>query len=130
MAQQRTVVHTDDLDGKPLGAGDHHRELFAVNGYVYEIDLSTKHRSTFLAALEKYASHGHVVGRLNKLGQVTTPRGKRTHLTRESLLEIRNWARANGYPDLAERGRIPAEVQQAYDLAHGGSTRNGSTPTG
>ena len=36
----------------------------------------------------------------------------------EQLQQIRLWARSNGYPDLSDRGRIPAEVEAAFEAAH------------
>lgn len=35
-------------------------------------------------------------------------------------MDIREWAKAHGY-DLADKGRIPAEVHHAYDQAQSGS---------
>lgn len=31
---------------------------------------------------------------------------------------LRDWVRANGWPNLGDRGRIPADAQAAYDAAH------------
>ena len=35
----------------------------------------------------------------------------------EDVGAIREWARENGY-EVAERGRIPAEIKDAYHAAH------------
>jgi hypothetical protein len=36
----------------------------------------------------------------------------------EQLEATRSWARANGWPELSSRGRIPGAVQAAFDAAH------------
>jgi hypothetical protein len=32
---------------------------------------------------------------------------------------VREWARANGWPDISDRGKLPEGVQEQYDAAHG-----------
>lgn len=34
---------------------------------------------------------------------------------------VRTWAKANGWPDLADRGNLSAEIIAAYQAANGGS---------
>lgn len=34
------------------------------------------------------------------------------------LQEIRDWCRANGWPNIKDKGRIVSEAQAAYDAAH------------
>jgi hypothetical protein len=34
--------------------------------------------------------------------------------------EVRAWARANGWPDLKDRGTLPVEAREAFDAAHDG----------
>lgn len=34
--------------------------------------------------------------------------------------EMRTWARANGHPELGERGRVPAEIKEAFFVANPG----------
>lgn len=38
--------------------------------------------------------------------------------SKEELDAIRTWARANGWPDIKDRGRINTDAQAAYDAAH------------
>lgn len=49
----------------------------------------------------------------------------------ETAPSIREWARQNGWPALAERGKLPRAVHAAYQAAHPGvqaePTRNGTT---
>lgn len=47
-------------------------------------------------------------------GSVIVTAGRRD---REELDRRRTWARANGWPTLSNRGRIPAEAEAAYDAA-------------
>lgn len=44
---------------------------------------------------------------------------KRSTSKRKDQSAIRTWARANGWPDLADRGRMPVAVAEAYAKAHG-----------
>lgn len=48
----------------------------------------------------------------------TTSSTKGTKRSKEELDEIRTWAKANGWPDLKDRGRIPQEVEDAYNAAN------------
>lgn len=48
----------------------------------------------------------------------TTSPTKGARRSKEELDEIRTWAKANGWPDIKDRGRIPAEVEDAYNAAN------------
>jgi len=43
--------------------------------------------------------------------------GRRTVGGRQRSVDIRSWARTQGF-ELSDRGRIPANVEQEYDAAH------------
>ena len=45
-------------------------------------------------------------------------RPERRGVPKDKARWSRERARANRWPDLGDRGRVPAEVQQAYDAAH------------
>lgn len=38
----------------------------------------------------------------------------------DQVQAIRAWARVSGWPDIANRGRVPREIVQAFAEAHGG----------
>jgi hypothetical protein len=50
---------------------------------------------------------------------------QRTPAGRLQSAEIRDWARDNGWPGLSSRGKLPAEVREAYEAAHGGPAERG-----
>jgi hypothetical protein len=94
----------DDIDGKVLR--EHETVTYAVDGINYEFDASPKHARQFRNDLEMYVQASRRVA-----GAPT--RTKRPTETSADRRLIREWAAANGY-DLATRGRIPAEVREAY----------------
>lgn len=49
-------------------------------------------------------------------------------MTTPDTSDVRTWARKNGY-DVADRGRLPAEVTEAYQSAHGGAAKKKATPS-
>lgn len=109
MAQRVQVVLEDDLDG---GKADE-TVSFSLDGVSYEIDLSTKNAHKFRDAFALYVgSARRVGGRRRKSGSTRS-----SSRTAGSSAEIREWARNNGW-DIPERGRIAAEVREAYEAAH------------
>jgi len=106
MAKRTIVQLIDDLDGKSIDKGGE-TVLFALDGVEYEIDLSTKNAKALRAAFADFVPNARRVGR--KTGRA----GQRTRT--ESTREIRDWARSNGWPELSDRGRVPTDVQEAWD---------------
>lgn len=102
----RSVVESD-LSGK-TGASTF---TFAVGDTMYEIDLTKDEREEFENYLKGYA----------KKGRKAVPEPEKKPLvpetTPEERVEIRKWGRENGF-EVPERGKIPKEVQRAYDKAH------------
>jgi hypothetical protein len=112
MAQRVNVVLVDDLDG-----GDAAETVtFALDGVDYEIDLSDKHAGELREALALYVGHARrSAGR--RRGSVRRTRAAGSAQGGASAAEIREWARENGW-DVPERGRVSAEVREAYTAAH------------
>lgn len=111
MAQRVHVVLVDDIDG-----GDAAETVsFGLDGVDYEIDLSAQHAGQLREALALYIGHGRRTGGRKRSGQrggaATAGKGG------TSAAEIRDWARANGW-DVPARGRVSAEVREAYAAAH------------
>jgi hypothetical protein len=110
MAQRVNVVLVDDLDG-----GDAAETIsFALDGVDYEIDLSEKHAGELRNALSLYIGHGR---RRRKSPAGGSARAASAATAGPSASEIRAWARENGW-EVPERGRVAAEVREAYAAAH------------
>ncbi len=108
MAQKVEITLVDDIDE---GHADENVR-FALDGVSYEIDLSAAHAAELREALGVYMSNGRrVTGRVTKGRTAPTAKG-------QDVGQIRRWARENGYP-VRERGRIQAEIQEAYYRANG-----------
>ncbi|MGH3332552.1 MAG: histone-like nucleoid-structuring protein Lsr2 [Nocardioidaceae bacterium] len=105
MAQKINVVLVDDMDG----SGADETVSFGLDGTEYEIDLSQVNAAELRAALAPYVDAGRKVGGRRRRSQ--RPSGG------PSPSEIRQWARENGW-DVPERGRVSAEVREAYAAAH------------
>jgi hypothetical protein len=99
-------VLVDDLDGTDA----EETVSFAIDGSNYEIDLSKANATELRQALAPYIQAGRKVsgGRRRK--------GQRAAAA-TSASDIRQWARENGW-DVPDRGRVSAEVREAYAAAH------------
>ena len=111
MAQRVNVVLVDDIDGTDASE----TVGFALDGVDYEIDLSDKHASELREALSLYVGHGRRTGGRRK----STKRGASASSSSEGVTaaDIRAWARENGW-EVPERGRVSAEVREAYGAAN------------
>ena len=106
MAQQTTVRFIDDLDGADAaGTFD-----FALDGRQYQIDLSDENATKLRDALAPYVAHARPVS--SRSGRRTSKAGNGP-----AASEIRAWARDNGFT-VPDRGRVAAEVREAYAAAH------------
>lgn len=112
MAQKVNIVLVDDIDGTDATQ----TVSFGLDGANYEIDLNDENASALREALAAYVGHGRKVGR----GGGGAKRGGGRAAAAAggtSAKEIREWARDNGFT-VPERGRIPADVREAYESAH------------
>lgn len=109
MAQKVHIVLEDDIDGSEATQ----TVTFALDGTSYEIDLNDKNAAGLRDALATYVGHGRKVSGAR--------RGRRSagsaSANGTSAKEIREWARSNGHK-VPERGRIPAEVREAFEAAN------------
>ena len=111
MAQRVQVLLEDDIDGSEATA----TVQFGLDGTTYEIDLSDKNSAALRKALAKFVEHGRKVSK----GRPTTSGSKGKANTGGPKPDVvREWAKGHGFENLPERGRIPQEVQEAYDKAH------------
>lgn len=107
MAQRVNVILVDDIDGSDADETVN----FSLDGADYEIDLTSEHASELRNALSLYVGYARKVGGRRTKGQRSSATGS------VSAADIRQWARENGF-DVPERGRVSAEVREAYAAAH------------
>lgn len=118
MAKHMDVYYTDDLTGERVTPDAVEHVTFSLDGASYEIDLSPESADKLRSTLAGYVTAGRKVG------------GKPVATTRKPAVrkasdgdkpDIRGWALAQGMK-VADRGRIPLNVQEAYDQAHKAGT--------
>ena len=109
MAQKVHIVLVDDLDGSEASE----TVSFGLDGTSYEIDLNDENAAKLRDALAGFIGHARKASSGPRRGRRSTGGGA----TGPSAREIRDWARSNGY-DVPDRGRVSAEVRQAFDAAH------------
>lgn len=105
MATKTNITISDDIDGTEGAKG----VTFSVNGNSWEIDLSDKNFAALEKALDPYMKAGRKTG---------SARVRRSSGSGAEGAKIRAWATANGY-EVSERGRISAEIREAYVAANG-----------
>ncbi|MEV6241027.1 Lsr2 family protein [Lentzea sp. NPDC051838] len=116
MAQKVLVQLSDDLDGTV--ADDIETISFALDGVVYEIDLKQGNAQKLRDGLADFvASARKTGGRSRRVAAGVVRKVAGEGRTKEQSQAIRQWAKVNGY-DLSDRGRIPASVIDAFELAH------------
>ena len=111
MAQKIHITLVDDIDHSTADEN----VTFGLDGVNYEIDLSADNAQSLRDALSKYIAAGRRVGgrAVKGRGPATAPKGT------GDVAQIRAWARDNGFT-VHERGRIQAEIRDAYYAAQGG----------
>lgn len=112
MAKQ--MVFVDDLTGEP-GAST---RSVVFDGTTYEIDLTDASFDKLREALRPFLE----AGRVARNGSASRSRSKAPVRKPQQLADapstIRAWADSNGV-ECPRRGRIPASVVDAYELAKG-----------
>jgi hypothetical protein len=108
MAQKVHIVLVDDIDQSDA----EETVTFGLDGKEYAIDLNTKNARSLRDALAPYVAHGRPVS-----GRGGRRSSAKAAASGTAPAEIRSWARANGF-DVPERGRVAAEVREAYAAAH------------
>ncbi|WP_224387805.1 Lsr2 family protein [Pseudonocardia sp. ICBG1293] len=111
MAQIKEVRLVDDLTGD---AADETIE-FGLDGRNYEIDLSDGNARKLRDVLADYVAAARRAGgaaRRRSSGS-SGAAARRPSVDREQNQAIREWARNRGMK-VSDRGRIPAEVLEAY----------------
>lgn len=104
MAQRIQVILVDDITG-----GDATETVnFALDNVSYEIDLSAENAAKLRQDFETWVNAGR---------RVSSRRGSASRARSNDSAKVRAWAKDNGYA-VSERGRISAEIREAYTKAH------------
>ncbi|WP_067779983.1 histone-like nucleoid-structuring protein Lsr2 [Actinomyces vulturis] len=107
MAQKIQTILVDDLDH-----GEAHETVtFALDGVSYEIDLSDEHAAELRADFAKWTEPARRVS-----GRRVS--GRRRSSGPGETAKIREWAKSQNMT-VSERGRVSAEVRDAYYAAQG-----------
>jgi len=115
MAQKVNIVLVDDLDGTEATE----TVSFGLDGTSYEIDLNDANAASLREALSGYVGHARKVAGGGRRTRRSSGGGSSSSSSSSSsnTKDVREWAKAQGM-EVSERGRISADVQQAYDAAH------------
>ena len=107
MAQKVHIVLVDDIDQTDA----EETVSFGLDGKEYAIDLNSKNARALRDALAPYVAHARAVSGRSARRTSSKP------ASGTAPAEIRAWARDNGF-DVPDRGRVSAEVRDAYAAAH------------
>jgi len=123
MAQKVIVEMVDDLDG--TASEGISTVSFSLDGADYEIDLNNANAESLRETLAEFiAAARRTGGRVRRNAGSTKVARSRPAASREQTRAIREWARENGF-ELADRGRIPANVIEAFDEAQSPKGKRG-----
>lgn len=108
VAQKVNIILVDDLDGSEADE----TVTFGLDGTTYEIDLTDSNAAALRDALAGYVGHARKVTGARRARKTVG-----SSSSSSNTKDVRDWAKAQGMA-VSERGRISADVQQAYDTAH------------
>lgn len=113
------VEFIDDMDGSEVSESDIETIAFTWDGAAYEIDLKPANAKKFAAAVKPYVDSARRArrGSSSHSGGSSRRAGGGSGRSKDQLQAIRDWATSQGY-EVAPRGRIKAEVIEAFDAAH------------
>ena len=111
MAKKVQVLLVDDID-KSFPADE--TVSFSLDGVSYEIDLTSGNAAKLRDDLAVWIGHAERTGG-RRSGSRPASKGSGR---KPDLGAVRAWARDNGH-QVSDTGRISAQVQAAYDKAHG-----------
>ncbi|MCA0306476.1 MAG: Lsr2 family protein [Actinobacteria bacterium] len=109
MAKRVQVIHTDDIDGSEAAE----TIAFALDGINYSIDLSTENAKKLRDAFAPFIA----AGERDRNSSARRAGSSRRKSSGTAATDIRAWAAAQGM-QVSARGRVSAEVREAYERAH------------
>ena len=108
------ITHLCDISGVEIPEDTAKIVLRVQNGeasFAVSLELSDAEKAKLLKALKPYAEKGR------DIGPVISPAPK-SSAANPLTAEIRAWAIAQPELKVSEKGRIPADVQEAFFAAH------------
>lgn len=125
MAQKTIVQLIDDLDGTSSNSID--TITFGLDGVTYEIDLTEGNAEKLRDQLAEFIGSARRTGGRAKrnIGPGANRSSNGASRSREQTQAIRDWARQNGW-EVADRGRIPADIIKAFESQAGKAKGNRS----
>lgn len=117
MGQKIEVVLTCDLHEDEVAASE--TVTFGLDGYTYAFELCPEHLEEFHGTMQGYVAAARRADqpRRSRSGGSAGSGSSARRSDPGDLAAIRDWARANGWK-VSDRGRIAAEVREAYEAAH------------
>ncbi|MET9364944.1 Lsr2 family protein [Streptomyces sp. NPDC006632] len=110
MAQKIVTIYTDDLTGEETTEAATHQ--LVIDGVAYEIDLAPESYDKLLEAVAPFTKAGRRV----RSGKAKAAPARSNGAGGNDTAAIRAWAKENGH-HVNDRGRVPAEVREAYEKA-------------
>jgi nucleoid-associated protein Lsr2 len=109
MAKRVQVIHTDDIDGSEAAE----TITFSLDGINYSIDLSEANAKKLREAFAPYVA----AGERERGASTRRAGGGRRKSGSTAATDVRAWAAEQGM-QVSARGRVSAEVREAYERAH------------
>ena len=125
----RKEIVADDLTGADLTGMENTSAKITFDGKSASFDLSDASRAALadLVAGNGSAALARLLAKSDAAKPARARSGSRSPASGDGAAK-RNWLRANGYPDLAERGKFSAEMNTAYDAHMLGATAGAARP--
>ena len=119
MARRTIQIFVSDISGQEVPENKARTIEFSYDGQSYTLDLTVEEGKGFDKAIKQYVDAAQPVA----APRAATRRSKGASagpVKRDplELRAIRDWARANGWPNLGDKGRIPYEAENAYNAAN------------
>lgn len=122
------IIYMDDMEDADVEA-DAGTLRFSLEGTDYEIDLSKRNATKLRSVLGPFIAAARVAGKRSspKLAKSGGSSGLASGYNSDQLTAIRTWANGNGYT-VSPRGRVPANVIEAFEAAGGLSGAKDAPP--
>ncbi|MBF4461212.1 MULTISPECIES: histone-like nucleoid-structuring protein Lsr2 [unclassified Rathayibacter] len=115
MAEQSVLI--DDLTGAVIHEGRGGTVAFSIDDREYEIDLTAANIGKLHRAMAPFIAAARALSSTAPERRVIAVAAGAGRKSPEMLAAIRHWARRHGH-EVPRSGRIPRDVQAAYDAAH------------